>query len=377
MIKKQLIWSCCVFLCGIHAAFAIVLPDGTDAVIRSVKKYPSGKIESAELSEPTEFNTPIGKLTFSGTVTFYESGGIRTVGDADYNDGDGATIETPVGEFEVTALSFYESGKLESFYSRRYSYQTVHTSIGEFKVAGWVRLYESGKLYECIINNNYYDDPYTIKKGQYTGVPISDEISFYENGSIKSFNPKGQITTSIGKIKPDGTVEFYEDGNLRSAKIEAQVFDTPFGLLSLSFLEVFPSGKLKRISFSDSVSLPENYLVYAEINKKGVGVGRYSKPLKISEIELYENGAVKWCGLENAYFINNPDPERDGYATDRIWFYKSGKQMGFGLYEYDYDAGEYRYRNLRCFSEDGTFLGAAVLDEASDTLKKAAEEKDK
>ena len=365
-----------MFLCGIHAAFAIVLPDGTDAIIRSVEKYPSGKIESAELSEPTEFNTPIGKLTFSGTVTFYESGSIRAGGDAEYRTSV-ATIETPVGEFEVAALSFYESGKLERFYlSEAVLSQTVHTSIGELKVKGWVRLYESGKLYECIINDNYYDAPYTIEKGQYTGVPISGKISFYENGSIKSFNPKGQITTSIGKIKPDGTVEFYEDGNLRSAEIEAQVFDTPFGLLSLSFLEVFPSGKLKRISFSDSVSLPENYLVYAEINKKGVGVGRYSKPLKISEIEFYENGAVKWCGLENAYFINNPDPERDGYAANRIWFYKSGKQMGFGEFYRD-NFGKYRLRNLHCFSEDGTFLGEAVLDEASDTLKKAAEKKDK
>lgn len=375
MIKKQLIWSCCVFLCGIHAAFAIVLPDGTDAIIRSVKKYPSGKIESAELSEPTEFNTPIGKLTFSGTVTFYESGSIRAGGSTSYGEASAITIETPLGKFEVTALSFYESGKLEGFYlySGEYPYQTVHTSIGELKVSGWVRLYESGKLYECQINNDYdyYDGSCAIKKGQYTGVPISGEISFYENGSIKSFNPKGQITTNIGKITPSGTVELYEDGNLRSAEIETQVFDIPFGLLSLNSLEVFPSGKFKRISFSDSVSLPENYLVYAEVNKKGVGVGRYFDPLEISEIGFYENGAVKWCEV----FINNPYSERyyRSYSANRIWFYKSGKQMGFGLYDYYTDG----YTNLHCFSEDGTFLGDAVLDEASYTLKKAAEKKDK
>jgi len=369
MIKKQLIWSCCVFLCGIHAAFAIVLPDGTDAIIRSVKKYPSGKIESAELSEPTEFNTPIGKLTFSGTVTFYESGSIRTVGSTSYYV---ATIETPVGEFKVAALSFYESGKLERFYIS--GDNTVKTSIGELNVAKWVDLYESGKLYKCNVR-------YTISDVKYAGVPISGEISFYENGNIKSFNSgREQITTNIGKITPTGMVELYEDGNLRSAEIEAQVFDTPFGLLSLNSLEVFPSGNLKRISFSDSVSLPENYLVYTEINKKGVGVGRYSDPLKISEIEFYENGAVKWCGLENTdtYFINNPDSEWDGYSANHIWFYKSGKQMGFGKsYRNGYDTDKYQYRNLCCFSEDGTFLGSAVLDEASNTLKKAAEKKDK
>ena len=80
MIKKQFIWSCFILLYGIHAAFAIVLPDGTDAIIRSVEKYPSGKIKSVKLSEPTELNTPFGKYTFSGTVTFYENGSIRSVG---------------------------------------------------------------------------------------------------------------------------------------------------------------------------------------------------------------------------------------------------------------------------------------------------------
>ena len=82
---------CCIWFMlfmGINTLFAIMLPDGTDAIISRVEKYPSGKIKSAELSEPTEpteLNTPIGKFTFGCTVTFHENGIIRSAGLTDYN----------------------------------------------------------------------------------------------------------------------------------------------------------------------------------------------------------------------------------------------------------------------------------------------------
>lgn len=88
---------CCIWFMlfmGINALFAIMLPDGTDAIISRVEKYPSGKIKSAKLSEPTELNTPIGKFTFGGTVTFHENGIIRSAGVTDY--GCCITIKTPV-----------------------------------------------------------------------------------------------------------------------------------------------------------------------------------------------------------------------------------------------------------------------------------------
>ncbi|AGT42788.1 hypothetical protein [Treponema pedis] len=422
---KKIIGIMFIFSIGLNLLWGIILPDGTDALIDYVDKYDNGSIYRIKLSEDTELTTKAGKFIFKtdkmiefyengfiksgelkngNTIEFYENGmmkQIELVNNIKLNTKNGSLIF--IGDIHSkNKVEFYENGIVKTGWLK--DSQIIKTGIGDIKTDGRIHFYENGGISWVEIKPKQINtsigkiettklffnkkgslsmckiSPQKITSGKYSGLEflssftIYDEIAFYENGKIKNFSLRSNdwIKTNIGKIKvtkDGGFLEIYENGNLKKAFIQSQVFDTPLGLISLSNINLYESGKFESIKIlENTIALPEQYRMYTEINEEGFGQSEMTIP-ECSAIGFYESGGIKWGRIHHShsFLIQNNKTNKNEICVEP-WFYEDGKPMGSRI-AYNSDIPYYII-----FSEEGEFLNRAVIDETTGTLRKASQD---
>lgn len=423
---KRILVCVSMFALSIYAAWAIILPNGSDVIISSIEKYDSGSIKSVTLAEDSEFITKSGTFTFKSgsTVTFYENGNIETSDLNDrkvefYENGFLKTI-TPVkdtqfktkygdlffssGEYRNYTVEFYDDGFVKNGYLKEQ--QRIKTSLGTIECKqnydnNKTYFHENGSIKSIDIDIFEVDTPlgklpaqhldfdenerltgiqsYTeLPKGVYAGFEVHSDFSikgkleFYETGAIKSasIHSDDWIKTSAGKIKinpyEDKPVTFYENGTLKSACIRSQVFDTPIGLLSIQEIRLYPAGNIEYIEPSSPTVLPETYKMYAAINKQGYGSSLQTVP-ECHDIHFYENGTIKHVSLTRNNEMYMSIKNTSYRVGDKIWFYSDKAPMGVAKFS------SYNDDHL-IFAPDGKLLGRAVIDTDTGLLREATPE---
>lgn len=356
--------------------FGLTLPDGTDAMISKMEKYPSGNIKSVSLAEPTEFKTPIGALVFFAkyekyvtyekdtTVEFYESGKIKS-GHLDKK----TSINTPVGNYSIVYISFYESGAIKCFislmeYDRAVKGRDViitpkvtsliKTSSGLIPVGGIVDFYENGKLKGV----EFSDVSQILQEGLFKGVKIENKISFYEDGNILSLYTREPQTISIknlGKVKFVNEITIWNNGNAKNIEFpDSQMFDTPVGLLELKQIDTYENGKF------ESVVILNNQIITTPNGELEAWGNTYSK----NTIKFYEDGKLKSFVINNNTFQNITTAVGDTRATGLMMYYPNGQLQtcGFsylGGEKVKTSIGSIEFNRLY-FYDTGEFMGGYI-----------------
>ena len=420
---KRILVCVSMFALSIYAAWAIILPNGSEVIISSIEKYDSGSIKSVTLAEDSEFITKSGTFTFKSgsTVTFYENGNIEA-SDLNnrkvefYENGFLKTI-TPIkdtkfktkygdlvfssGGYRSYTVEFYDNGFVKSGYLK--DKQRIKTSLGTIECQNYnndkTHFHENGSIKSIGIDIFEVDTPLgklpaqqlefdenerligiqsnkDLPKGVYAGFEarsdfsINGKLEFYETGAIKSAYIRSDdwIKTSAGKIKlnpyKDKPVTFYENGTLKSASLYSQVFNTPIGLLSIKEIRLYPSGNIEYIEPSSPTVLPETYKMYAVINEQGYGSSLQTVP-ECHDIHFYENGTIKHVSLDSEMYMSI---KYTSYRVgDKIWFYSDKAPMGVAKFS------SYNDDHL-IFAPDGKLLGRAVIDTDTGLLREATPE---
>ncbi|MGP1530068.1 MAG: hypothetical protein ACTTI3_06985 [Treponema sp.] len=442
-MKRILVYTCMLAL-SIQAVWAIILPNGSDVIISAIKKYDSGAIRSVTLAEDAAFTTQSGTFTFKSgsTVTFHENGNVESGYLNDriaefYENGflkkitpeTNTKFKTKYGDlvflgekYASYTVEFYDNGFVKS--GQLKDKQHIKTSLGTIECkkdygSNETHFYENGgiqsidiypfevatPLGKILVQRIQFDENERLTyvymgysgskmpKGIYPGFEalsdfeVTHEVTFYENGTIKTarIDSDDWLKIPVGKIKIDSSVPvtFYENGTFKSAPIQPQVFDTPLGLLSITEIGIYPSGKIEYINLASAVTLPDTYTMYAEINEQGYGnifryTGRDDDPyaqekliLKCRDIHFYENGIIKQLSIDYDNWVSI-NIERDSYRINKIWFYEDGKTMGALISSHAYN---YIYSYI-IFAPDGEFLGRAVIDADTGLLREPTPEED-
>lgn len=298
-------------------ANAIQLPDGTDAVVKNVEIFDSGKMKSVFLVEPTSIKTPIGKFLFfeekhsiefgeididktdqvenNSKVEFFENGNFKS----GYLK-EKTVISTPVGKYAVLFISFYEDGKLEKFSCpAEYNVKVkgsnftriaknppkIKTNIGLLPIGGIVELYPSSNIKRVTINNEFF---YTITAGNFKSIEITKSVEFFENGNISSMilNKPQIIKSNSGNVRASGKISLWENGNIKNVEFpEAITINTPSGYLNLNKLFYYETGELMGGLSMQTRKVGGEYIMFSK-EGKNLGIAEYDEKsmiLKISE----------------------------------------------------------------------------------------------
>lgn len=204
---------------------------------RSLTFHPNGMLRSISLQEQTAFETPQGSMP-AEQVTFYEDGAIHRF--------------------------FPLNGKLSGFWSEKSEYEmepVLHVEAGALKVDSklvGITFYPGGKVYSLTL---FPRDALTVAL-PFGGAAVRMGISFYEDGSVKSLEPRKPIPvpTPVGELvafNPDAygitgdvnSLRFAPDGSV-SALVTGESTVTvrrPDGS------EVFCTPSLEESHFEDDV----------------------------------------------------------------------------------------------------------------------------
>lgn len=214
--------------------------------IKSVSFYTNGNIESIYLQAQTKINTPVGIIP-AELITFYESGNIKRVfplngkitaywsEEDEYNLAEDISLNLTTGKLnrKLISLCFFESGKIKSITLWPKNFVTLNSPIGT--------------------------------------VSSRIGLSFFENGSLSSFEPKSPtpIETKIGIINAFDSTALGIHGDSNSVK-----FSKDGVLISLTT----PTDQVEVTKASGSKS------IYRPLLKKSVidDVSMEIIPLKIS-----------------------------------------------------------------------------------------------
>lgn len=204
-----------LLVCWAFSAFAIPLPEGSDARITEVRQS-NGKIVYVRLKEATTLNTPLGPVEAVDEVYFYESGRVK-----EFHPSVAGEYESPVGKLSYTAspISFYPSGTVEEMELAKTC--DITGSIGRIKVAP-----KSITFYDNWIPSSaeLAEDCQVKLKSSVVCARKGYRMFFHENGTIQSFtiSKSDPLDSSIGKIYPqEGSVmELHPSGAVATVSPE-------------------------------------------------------------------------------------------------------------------------------------------------------------
>ena len=287
--------------------------------IISYENYSNGNLKECILSEKNEVMTDYGllvpqyeedhvrrKYTFS--LSFYENGYLKSISLNQQTD-----IVTALGTFQAEKLTFYEdgrlkrlfpvNGKLTGYWTEDNEYHlaqkyVIKLGVGEIKCKVIsLQFYKSQKLKSITL---WPKEHVTIRYDE-SNVEVRTGLAFYENGSLKSFEPAKPtpINTPIGTIMAydnnimgihgdTNSVQLYEDGSLKSivsATDKIEIFDeyhdkttyAPEEKQSLMHLHIMDTIPLRIAFYNGKVSMNEE-LEY-EIKKHTFIITHHYKPL--------------------------------------------------------------------------------------------------
>lgn len=221
-MKKLLSTFILAFLANL--AFAIMLPEGTDARLADIT-FENDVIKSVVLSEPTELNTPLGKIEATGKVEFYSNGTISKL----YPNKIGS-FQTPIGNFvyqQYEEIEFYENGNLHYLILAEPTIIKINNE--SFKINKGVFL-----LYE-----EWHPASFELVEEKKLKFPFGDVViakdtfvMFYSDGNIAAFTVNGptEIQTNVGKIIVEGNIGLGPDLKLGFMQVlKSDGLETKYG----------------------------------------------------------------------------------------------------------------------------------------------------
>lgn len=247
--------------------FAIILPEGTDARLSDIS-FTNEKITSAFLSEPTEINTPLGKIEATGKITFSESGNVLEL----YPSNVGI-LTTPIGKLSYSKLekiNFYENGTLENLTLEEAADITINNVTYTIS-PGFLFLYDDWKPASFILLNDKMID---FSFGKLL-IPSGSPILFYPDGDISTFviNEPSEIKTNVGSIIINGGVCLWsQDQVMLVEALETKGLETKYGKVypeKNSQVCFFSDGKVKEVIPQDiMICNIDDYQVMTKSGKK-------------------------------------------------------------------------------------------------------------
>ncbi len=208
--------------------------------------YPDDTLKECMLLEESKLNTDIGVLIpqyeygddrrkYVYSISFYQDGTMRRIALHDKT-----IIKTPVGEMSAELLTFYKSGKIKRVFPLNGRISAYWSEQDEYKLATEDTLnLLIGEIKGKIIAYSFYEDGTLKDITTWPGEKLHIEtpigavegrigISLYEDGSLKSFEPRMpiKIKTPIGEIEAydvnangmngdKNSLEFYANGNIK------------------------------------------------------------------------------------------------------------------------------------------------------------------
>ncbi len=152
-------------------------------------------------------------IKISDSIILFENGRLKSCVLSD-----ALNIENGIHKVRVRGIiSFYDNEMIEKCKITNPTPLKINGKMLEFEKDGTLSFYKNGVLKSGVITENkkqfYISDKYNIK------LKDGSEISFYENGSLKSLHPYNGTEIKAGSVKfllDDGSMRFYKEGGVLS-----------------------------------------------------------------------------------------------------------------------------------------------------------------
>ena len=249
-------------------AFALKLPDGSEARVKNIQLDENGILSAVLLSEPAEVTTSVGKVEAAGCILFNEKGKITEV-----TVNKNTIVDTPMGSLPIkgnTVLKFYDSGCIKN---------AVLSNVTAFSIKGTVY---SAKADQISFHERWKVNEMLLSKDIALQLPCG--IIPLKADSKICFSPRGalnQVTlgepvlleTKIGSVKASGVLVLYDNGVIQEATADsAEMLQTLYGPIypvAKSVLEFYSDGQLKSVIPQDvSFVNTKNHTYYIAAEKK-------------------------------------------------------------------------------------------------------------
>jgi len=217
--------------------------------ISNIEYYADGALKECKLSEYCEIKTGYGILIpqydeedvrrkYKRSISFYENGNIQSISFHKQ-----VSIETSIGKLPAEFASFYENGNVKRIFPLNGKITGYWTEQNEYEFGEKLNFnLKLGNFNMKIIGINFYEyggvKSLTLWPKDFINVPTHYGIietrigiSLYENGNIKSCEPRKQIPikTIIGELHAfdyeaiglngdRNSLNFSEDGTVKSLK---------------------------------------------------------------------------------------------------------------------------------------------------------------
>ncbi|NPV39685.1 hypothetical protein BREVNS_0676 [Brevinematales bacterium NS] len=349
--------------------YGLILPEGTDAMVKNVQTYPQGKIKSVRLLSPTWLNTRVGKFLFTGDVSFYENGHISNgtvVSDADKAYEPSSELKS-LGKFGTILAKLFENpgGKISFFpdglpqevrFSSSLEVDESSLSVkavGFYKGGGvmWAEIEFSFEEEEKVIerDDDYWgpEERYTerIYYAEFVDTPLGEfsarKVYFYPDGTLRAVD----LTTALWA---KSTFKGY---NTRFSAPDDQQVKTPLGSCYASSLGFYPDGKMRYVEMTEEIAVqtplgivsvagllfyPDSSLwAFYVASKQGLSVSTSLGKVAARGVFFYPGGKLHVIELASPLTVGKTTYKKG----DAIAFDQAGKFLGRVVW--DSDKGEW------------------------------------
>ncbi|MCR5436946.1 MAG: hypothetical protein K6E97_07775 [Treponema sp.] len=298
-MKKLIIFLAVLFTSA--NLFAIILPDGTDAVVKDIKQD-GNKISYVCLKEPTKINTPIGKVVAKDYVYYNKNGRVQK-----FTPNEPGVASTPIGNlpYQAKEITFYTSGNINTFYIN--TNLELSTPYGKITVAAnQIKFYDNW-VPEYIFTSD--EQTFTILGGEQL-LEKETKLYFYENGKIErlKYKTSSEIETPIGKITPVENSEllFHENGALKS------VFPSEITQIMVESNTFFIDAE-KEIRFTEK----GNIAGFSTSSVKEISIGT----VKVTHTGNSNEPFLIFPNVDGSYVVTSKDELRADIKTDNYHNY--------------------------------------------------------
>jgi len=286
-MKKIIIIILCMIL--MVNAFALKLPNGDNVKADDVVMDGDSIVE-VKLKEDSKITTPLNEQqliadsNYPFTVKFYKSGALQSFSlkSNSYNKSY-QTIKLMDQEVNISGtIEFYESGALKSMSLP--SNSTFKMNIeGSSAEIGYPKFYDSGNPNEFKLYSGSLKKAIEIEKNG-SKIYIERFFELYENGKLKSSHlHKGTtVKTEIGELFAEkGKITFWEDGSIKSFTNDDTIIETIAGMKvsipSGTSMSIYKSGKIRSFYVTNEIQFKLGANTYTTIK------GNTNFPFVISE----------------------------------------------------------------------------------------------
>ena len=300
-MKKIIITILCMILTV--NAFALKLPNGDNVKAGDVVMDGDSIVE-VKLKEDSKITTPlngqqlIADSNYPFTVKFYKSGALQSFSlkSNSYNNSY-QTIKLMEQEVKISgAIIFYESGALKRMDLPSNSTFKMNIEGISAEINGYTNeFYDSGNPNEFKLYRGSLKKAIEIEKNG-SKIYIERFFELYENGKLKASHlHKGTtVKTEIGELfAGKGEITFWEDGSIKSFTNDDTIIETIAGMKvsipSGTRMSIYKSGKIRSFYVTNEIQFKLGANTYTTIKDNT------NFPFIISEDgNILSAPAIKW-----------------------------------------------------------------------------------